>query len=91
MKSHENNVEHRKHLLTLKTRYTPRRIESKFDPFLQQHLSKLAEKGTGKVSYMSKTICEEIVKLMGAKVHNHTIMEIREAKHYSIILDSTPD
>lgn len=64
---------------------------SKFDPFLSQHLEHFGQKGKGSVSYLSKTICEELISCMGRKVYNQIIAEIKQAKYYSIVVDSTPD
>ncbi|CAH0564503.1 unnamed protein product [Brassicogethes aeneus] len=64
---------------------------SKFDPFLYQHLENFGQKGKGRVSYISKTIYEEIIRCMGKQIYNTIITEIKEAKYYSIIVDSTPD
>ncbi|XP_036345894.1 zinc finger MYM-type protein 1-like [Rhagoletis pomonella] len=48
-------------------------------------------KGSGTGSYLSKTICDEFIEIMADKVRQTIIEEMRTAKYYSIIVDSTPD
>ena len=38
---------------------------AKFDPCLAQHIAKYSGAGKGVASYLSKTICEELIQLMG--------------------------
>ena len=64
---------------------------AKFDPFIEQHISKFGSSGRGRTSYMSKTICEDLIHLMGRKLVANIATEIQEAKYYSISVDSTPD
>ena len=40
----------------------------KFDPFLQQHINQNANKGRGSHFYLSKTVCDEFIQLMGKQV-----------------------
>lgn len=58
---------------------------SEFDPFLAQHISKCGNSGSGFTSYLSSTICEEIIVLMAKKVREVIIDEIKIRKYYSII------
>ena len=64
---------------------------SRYDTFLAEHIRKYANKGRGHTSYLSSTICEEIIRLMGQKVLSVIVTEIKAAKYYSISIDSTPD
>ena len=67
---------------------------SKFDPFLSTHIEKyktVQEGGGRTVSYLSSTICNEFIDIMGKKVLDAIIAEIKGAKYYSISMDSTPD
>lgn len=66
-------------------------LVAKFDPFLSQHLQKYGGAGRGIASYLSKTVCDELILLMAMKVEKAIIDQINEAKYYSIIVDSTPD
>ena len=64
---------------------------SSYDTFLAEHIRKHANKGRGHTSYLSLTICEEVIGLMGQKVLSVIVSEIKAAKYYSISIDSTPD
>ena len=69
---------------------------AQFDPFLAGHLEKqraLQEEGRGRgtVSYLSSTICDELIQQMGSQVLSVITDEIKAAKYYSISIDSTPD
>ncbi|XP_071039539.1 zinc finger MYM-type protein 1-like [Parasteatoda tepidariorum] len=64
---------------------------AQFDPFLAKHIEKAGNQGTGNVNYLSSTIVNEFVELMGEKVLNVVIKEVIDAKYFSIIVDSTPD
>lgn len=64
---------------------------SEFDPFLAKHLETSGNPGSGYTSYLSSTTIDEFIDLMAKKVFNVIISEIKCAKFYSIILDSTPD
>lgn len=64
---------------------------SQFDPFLSQHIKKHANRGSGHTSYLSKTICEEIIPLMGEKVMSRIKEEIGRSMYFSVSVDSTPD
>ncbi|XP_031336280.1 zinc finger MYM-type protein 1-like [Photinus pyralis] len=64
---------------------------SEFDPFLKTHIERYGGKGSGHVSYLSKTIYEEFIEIIGGEVKNKIICEIKNAKYYSLIVDSTPD
>ena len=64
---------------------------SKYDAFLAAHLEKYGNKGSGSTSYLSHSICDELIKIMANKVMDVIIKEVQEAKYYSISVDSTPD
>ena len=64
---------------------------SQFDPFLAEHIRQYGNKGSGQVSYLSSTICEEFIKLLSDRVKAKIIAKIKKAKYYSISIDSTPD
>lgn len=46
---------------------------SQFDPFLAEHMKKYGNKGRGSTSYLSNTICEEFIALMGQRVQAEII------------------
>lgn len=64
---------------------------AEFDPFLKEHIEKHGNKGRGKPSYLSSTVCEEFISLMGDKTQKVIAEEIRHAKYFSVIVDSSPD
>jgi len=64
---------------------------SKFDPFLSTHIDKYANKGKGNVSYLSNTICDDLILTMTKTVLENIVQEIITSKYFSIIIDSTPD
>jgi hypothetical protein len=64
---------------------------SQSDPFLCEHIKKYGNAGKGFPSYLSVTICEEFIELMGPKVLAAIVTEIQKAKYFSISVDSTSD
>ena len=64
---------------------------SKFDPFLCEHIRSRGNPGRGHVSYLSSTIFDEFIELLGATVHEKIVSEIKKAKYFGISTDSTPD
>lgn len=64
---------------------------AKFDPFLKTHIENYGNKGRGTASYLSKTICEELILLMGETVRKSIINDVKEAGYFSMSVDSTPD
>uniref|UniRef100_A0A2S2Q4N5 Zinc finger MYM-type protein 1 n=1 Tax=Sipha flava TaxID=143950 RepID=A0A2S2Q4N5_9HEMI len=64
---------------------------SKFDPFLENHLSQFGNKGSGNVNYISSFTVRQIVDQMASKVLNHIVTEIKKVKYFGLIVDSTPD
>lgn len=64
---------------------------AEFDPFLAEHIKKYGNPGKGNTSYLSSTICEEFIQILANKVLGRIVAEIKEAKYYSVSIDSTPD
>ncbi|XP_014779092.1 zinc finger MYM-type protein 1 [Octopus bimaculoides] len=64
---------------------------AQFDPFLMGYLKKFGSLGSGKQSYLSPTIYEEILLLMAKYVKNYIVAELKSAKYFSVSVDSTPD
>ncbi|XP_046856041.1 uncharacterized protein LOC124449135 [Xenia sp. Carnegie-2017] len=62
-----------------------------FDPFLAQHIKCTVNKGRGHTSYLSKTICDEMVHLLANRVREHLDTEVKSAKYFSVSVDSTLD
>ena len=63
----------------------------KYDPFLQKHIDTYSTKGKGTTSYLSRIICEELIKIMADKVLKQIIEEVQQCNYISISIDSTPD
>ena len=64
---------------------------SEFDPFIAQHLDKYGNPRSRHTSYLSSTVVSEFIELMGRNVLDSIISDVKDAKYFSIILDSTPD
>lgn len=64
---------------------------AEFDPFLSNHISKFGNPGSGHTNYLSATICDEIIQLMAERVKSKICSELKQAKYFSIVVDSTPD
>lgn len=64
---------------------------AQYDPFLATHIKEHANKGSGHTNYLSSSVYEEIVNLMGESVQNEIIGRIKKSKYYSLTVDSTPD
>lgn len=64
---------------------------AEFDPFLANHIERYGNPGPGQTSYLSSTICDEVVDLLANKVKKIIVNDIKSAKYFSVIVDSTPD
>ena len=64
---------------------------SQYDPFLAEHLVKYRNLRSGKTSYLSKTIFEELIHLTGKEFFSFLIKEMKDRKYFSLSVDSTPD
>jgi hypothetical protein len=64
---------------------------AEFDPFLANHIERYGNPGPGQTSYLSSTICDEVVDLLASKVKKIIVNDIKSAKYFSVIVDSTPD
>ena len=67
------------------------KVIAKHNPTLQQHMidSKFTKQGVA--TYLSPSIQNELIEILGKKVKQLIIDEIKEAKYFAIMLDSTPD
>ena len=63
---------------------------SSYDAVMAHHL-KNAKENPRSVSYLSHDIQNEFLSLLGDAVRGKIISEIKEAKYYGIMFDSTPD
>lgn len=64
---------------------------AQYDDFLAQHIETQANRGKGHTNYLSSTIMEELISVMGEQVLGEIISRVKKSKYYSISLDSTPD
>ncbi|XP_033226050.1 zinc finger MYM-type protein 1-like [Belonocnema kinseyi] len=64
---------------------------AEFEPFMKDHIRKFGNKGSGRTSYLTKVTYEKFLALMAEALSKTIIEEIKKAKYYSIIVDSTPD
>lgn len=69
---------------------------SKYDPVLREHVTKLelSKQSTSHkilTSYLSPTTQNEFILLLSGMVKERILNEIKNAKYFSIIFDSTPD
>lgn len=66
-------------------------VIAEFDPFLAEHIRKYGNPGKGHISYLSSTICDEFIELLGKQVTNYILEEAKSSQYFSLIVDSTPD
>ncbi|XP_065654530.1 uncharacterized protein LOC136081161 [Hydra vulgaris] len=66
-------------------------LVSQFDPFLASHIAKYGNSGKGNPSYLSKTICEELIEIMSKKVREVIVDEVKASGYFSLSVDSIPD
>ena len=64
---------------------------AEFDPFFADYIQRYGNSGHGYISYLSSTICDEIIKLLSEQVKRITITDIKQAKYFSRIVDSFAD
>ena len=62
---------------------------AKFDPVMAEHLSKVSSDMISD-HYLSNTIQDELIELMGHKIVSEIVVNLQEAEYYSLILDCTP-
>lgn len=61
---------------------------SEFDPFLAKYMSSLKK---NEISYLSKTIQNELILLMGNMVRRSILTAVKDAGAYGLMVDTTPD
>ncbi|XP_065654552.1 uncharacterized protein LOC136081182 [Hydra vulgaris] len=62
---------------------------AKFDPFMKEHLESVSSK-SGSLSYISHGIQNKLINLLGSKVRKSIILNVKNTKYYSIILNTNP-
>ncbi|XP_065651062.1 uncharacterized protein LOC136079264 [Hydra vulgaris] len=63
---------------------------SHYYPLVAEHVASVKAKKTT-TSYFSPRIQNELIELLGQKVRNEILSNVREAKYYSVLFDCTPD
>lgn len=61
------------------------------DPFLSEHIARYGNSGSGLTTYLSSTVCEELITVMGESVSSKIVEQVKLSKYYSLIIDSSPD
>lgn len=67
---------------------------AKFDPVMSEHLRRIKfsnEEGTRMPHYLGDMFQNEIITSLSKSIQNTIIGKVKEAKYFSIIVDSTPD
>ncbi|XP_046753097.1 zinc finger MYM-type protein 1-like [Diprion similis] len=64
---------------------------AEYDDFLKGHIGNHANRGRGRVNYLSSTICNEFRQLIVRRVFDEIIRRIKHSQYYSFTLDSTKD
>ncbi|KAK0147356.1 Zinc finger MYM-type protein 1 [Merluccius polli] len=65
-------------------------LMAKFDLVLKDHIRRV-DSGMQHITYLGKTIQNELIDCISEKIMEAMVSEIKECKYYSIILDCTPD
>lgn len=65
-------------------------LMGQFDSVLNEHLKRIKNKEM-KVHYLSPTIQNEIINLVGEKIIEEIMRRVKLANYYSVIMDCTPD
>ena len=63
---------------------------SHYYPLVAEHIAYVEAKKT-KTFYFSPRIQNDLIELLGQKVRNEILLNIKEAKYYSVLFDCTPD
>lgn len=61
-----------------------------YDPVLREHILRI-KMGGRTITYMSPQIQNEFINILGDNVRQQIFCQVKKAKYYSIIFDSTPD
>ena len=67
------------------------KLLAKYSPVLSKHLADTRTSKKMTTTYLSPTIQNELILLLSDKVKNTTVEEVRKAKYFAIMRDSTPD
>ena len=67
------------------------KLIAKYNPMISQHLSNIQLSQKWMTTYLSPMIQNEIITLLADNVKKLIIKEVKEARYFSILFDSTPD
>ena len=71
--------------------YSVLELTGQFDPFLWQYIRTHANHGRGHTSYLSKTICEELIAMMSKQGIGLIKAETTMSRYLSVSVNSTPN
>ncbi|GFX01226.1 zinc finger MYM-type protein 1 [Trichonephila clavipes] len=66
---------------------------AEIDPFIRKHIEQRELRPKSSIAYLSKTIYEQIIEIMGKQIIKTITTQIsdNDTKYYSIVMDSAPD
>ena len=64
---------------------------SEYDGFLAKHMERFGNPGKGNTSYLSSSVCNEFINIIGDLMLQKIVDEVKESKYFGVIVDSTPD
>ena len=67
------------------------KLISKYDPVIREHVIYIGLANKMTLSYLSPMVQNEFIELLDNQVRQKIVEEIKEAKYYAILFDSTPD
>ena len=67
------------------------KLLAKYNAVNKKHLLVIQLSSKGMTTYLSPTIQNELIELLGKEVKHLILEEIKAAKYFSVLLDSTPD
>lgn len=62
-----------------------------YDSFLAEHIRLHANRGSGHTNYLSSTVCDELIEMIGKDILHIIVERVKKSKYYSVSVDSTPD
>lgn len=64
---------------------------SNFDNVLAEHIARIQKSESRLTHYLGHNIQNEIIQLLGERIKKTIVLELKQSKYFSIILDCTPD
>ncbi|GFW11432.1 zinc finger MYM-type protein 1 [Trichonephila clavipes] len=68
-------------------------LQAEFNPFIREHIEQRELRPKSLISYLSKTIYEQLIEIMGKQINKTITTQINNdgTKYYLIVMDSTLD